>query len=278
MASEFAFSPWLWPFLLSAALLSGIVISIACLDPAARPRLGRMGVEPIALTEAFIAISSGALLWIGWWDLLESYLVPQTWWAKLCMIFVGAIGALATRSLYAEPVHVHSIKSADGTSMLDAVEEGLETPRRTAPALPEAFSPRPRTLGLVDDEEDAAHGVHRTPARGGKQRARAAATRSVAGGEESCWSRHCFLQPPRFSASRCGRALLATFSGLTMWVGLWDLLDEHLLPTMFTSCAHEPATGCAVVKLSLLAIGALGLYVTRSLYGDQGTVVQFQRL
>ena len=63
------------------------------------------------------------------------------------------------------------------------------------------------------------------------------------------------------------------------WVGLWDLLDVHVLPALFTACKHEPTTGCAFVKLGLVAIGAIGLYLTRSLYGEEGvTVVQFQRL
>ena len=45
-----------------------------------------------------------------------------------------------------------------------------------------------------------------------------------------------------------------------------------------TACAAS-LTGCAAVKLSLVAIGAFGLYLTRSLYGDHGVgAVQFQRL
>ena len=54
-----------------------------------------------------------------------------------------------------------------------------------------------------------------------------------------------------------------------MWVGLWDLLDVHVLPSLFNVCKHEPTTGCAFVKLGLVAIGAVGLYLTRSLYGDE---------
>ena len=74
--------------------------------------------------------------------------------------------------------------------------------------------------------------------------------------------------------------LLTSGPGLTMWVGLWDLLDAHLLPTLFDACVHEPSVGCGAVKLSLIAIGAFGLYLTRSLYGDTGGSgpVHFQRL
>ena len=64
-----------------------------------------------------------------------------------------------------------------------------------------------------------------------------------------------------------------------MWVGLWDLIEEHALPNMFTTCSHEPSFGCACVKLGLVAIGAFGLYMTRSLYGDHSSgPVHFQRL
>ena len=91
--------------------------------------------------------------------------------------------------------------------------------------------------------------------------------------------RHATRLAP-FSCSRCTRALLATFAGLTMWVGLWDLLDAHLLPSLFDACLDEPNAVCGAVKLSLVAVGAFGLYLTRSLYGDSGSSgpVQFQRL
>ena len=70
-----------------------------------------------------------------------------------------------------------------------------------------------------------------------------------------------------------------TFSGLTMWVGLWDLIEDHVLPNTFSACAHEPSLGCAAVKLTLVAVGGVGLYLTRSLYGDHGSgPVHFQRL
>ena len=63
-----------------------------------------------------------------------------------------------------------------------------------------------------------------------------------------------------------------------MWVGLWDLIETHMLPTLFTSCQHEPNWGCALAKLGLVFVGAVGLYLTRSLYGENGHSVQFQRL
>lgn len=90
--------------------------------------------------------------------------------------------------------------------------------------------------------------------------------------------RRCF-DAPKFSCSRCSRALLATFAGLTMWVGMWDLLDAHVLPTLVKECKTEPNFPCAVAKLGLIAVGACGLYCTRSLYGDSTEqTVHFQRI
>ena len=55
---------------------------------------------------------------------------------------------------------------------------------------------------------------------------------------------------------------------------MWDLVDYHLLPAAVAACAAEaddggPRLGCALVKLGLIALGALGLYCTRSLYGER---------
>ena len=276
----------LWPFVLSATLLTGIVAGIVCLRYDVLRE--RYRPDPAALAEASIAICSGALLWIGWWDFMDSYLVPESAWAKLCMLCVGALGAVWTRSLYADGPPRQSLRHPEGTSA--CIEDGADDPpplaRDGPPPLIEAMSPRPRSFGASEDDYDEITAVgtpNFTPAKAVLQDRRGYALGGIAtrgGGRSSFWYRACcFLNPPRFSCSRCARALLATFSGLTMWVGLWDLLETHMLPAMFTSCAHEPSSGCAVVKLSLVAIGAFGLYLTRSLYGDHGVgAVQFQRL
>ena len=200
----------------------------------------------------FVAIFSGALLWIGFWDVIDSYLVPKQWWAKLCMTLVGALGALATRSLYDQQL-IHPHDSEMGTSVVDT---GDEVPGSLAGEL------TPRRSSLVGGMPGGGNGA-------------------LSGNSWSDGRRRCCLclHPPPFSASKCARALLATFSGLTMWVGLWDLIEEHALPNMFTTCSHEPSFGCACVKLGLVAIGAFGLYMTRSLYGDHSSgPVHFQRL
>ena len=88
--------------------------------------------------------------------------------------------------------------------------------------------------------------------------------------------------------------------GLVLWVGIWDLTDYHIIPTITITvtnsdlgvCQHavdeawEPGLreilnhpGCAVTKALLIVVGALGLYVTRSLYGaSPAASAMFQRL
>ena len=82
--------------------------------------------------------------------------------------------------------------------------------------------------------------------------------------------------------------MLAIFAGLTVWVGIWDLIDYHVLPFLSRTCdaaGAEPgpaellrSPGCCALKLSLVAVGAIGLWATRSLYGrESGRSAQFQR-
>lgn len=263
-------SDYAWPALLAGALLVGIVGGAASASGLRdRRRLQRLQFELPVCAEASLAICSGALLWIGFWDFIDTYLIPTAWWAKLCMLCVGAIGALATRSLYHvdDASNASRIHELEGTSV---VAEGGDWDNATLPA---ELSPRPRALGAADDSRvgGVTRGARRSAGR------RRAGQGPAPSSSRTCPG--CFLNPPPFSCSRCARALLVTLFGLTMWVGLWDLLESHVMPTVFTACRHEPSTGCAAVKLGFVAVGALGLYLTRSLYGDQGTgPVQFQRL
>ena len=61
-------------------------------------------------------------------------------------------------------------------------------------------------------------------------------------------------------------------------MGVWDLVDYHLLPALTDSCKHEPNPACGALKAGLVVLGALGLYCTRSLYGEKAVhAAQFQR-
>ena len=83
--------------------------------------------------------------------------------------------------------------------------------------------------------------------------------------------------------------------GLMVWVGIWDLIDEILVPSVTTACTTAPPAevqhsnrstsglkngpGCAGIKLMLFALGVIGLWATRSLYGHRlgPAPPQFQR-
>ena len=76
--------------------------------------------------------------------------------------------------------------------------------------------------------------------------------------------------------------------GLTVWVGIWDLVDYTILPAITnSSCAvaeTQPGPsqltksfGCIATKISVIVLGTGGLWVTRSLYGSTDVAeAQFQ--
>ena len=55
--------------------------------------------EPLALCEALVAVTSGVLLWMGLWDLIEE-IVPAVWYAKVLMIVIGGGGLFLMGQLY----------------------------------------------------------------------------------------------------------------------------------------------------------------------------------
>ena len=137
---------WARTVSLATLIVSAPMANVACLKYEQLTAM-RRSLEAPAVAEAIIAICSGALLWIGWWDFLDQYLVPNSWWSKLCMLLVGAVGALSTRSLYAvQNPSQPSVHSAEGTSAaIDDVEECARS--SCPPALPGEFSPHSRSLG-----------------------------------------------------------------------------------------------------------------------------------
>ena len=274
--------------------------------------------ELLAVAEAFVSITSGVLIWMGFWDFIDTYVVPERWWAKLLMIVFGAIGLFCTRTLYDKEM-LHAIRASTGLG--ERPDAGL-LPLHTDSAAPTtpggeaaAAAPRCRSAtaaasgsgGRTAPSADAA--AELPPADDGagtaarlrapRRRQRRRPSRRCAGGgarggecgagggergrREPARRGRTYFNAPPFSALKCGRALLAIFVGLTLWVGVWDLVDYHLLPAAVAACAAEaddggPRLGCALVKLGLIALGALGLYCTRSLYGERSKgAAQFQR-
>eukprot|EP00966_Prymnesium_polylepis_P052774 1222260-Prymnesium_polylepis.1 len=209
--------------------------------------------EPLALCEAFVAVTSGVVLWIGFWDLLEE-IVPDVWYAKLLMIVFGGSGLFCTRQLYA---HQRPTSATDTRAPKHADPRSTETGA-------ELSSPPPERIGTV------------LPALSPPER-----------------SKCNYFNAPVLHAGKCARSLCTIAMGLVLWVGIWDLLDYHIIPAVtrllivhngsaLGVCEHasdDPLTpgigelmshpGCSVVKALLVVVGVLGLYVTRTLYGAE---------
>ena len=95
--------------------------------------------EPLAVAEAFVSITSGVLIWMGFWDFIDTYVVPERWWAKLLMIVFGAIGLFCTRTLYDKEM-LHAIRASTGLG--ERPDAGLlplhtDSAAPTTPGLPE---------------------------------------------------------------------------------------------------------------------------------------------
>ena len=97
--------------------------------------------EPLAVAEAFVSITSGVLIWMGFWDFIDTYVVPERWWAKLLMIVFGAIGLFCTRTLYAKEM-LHAIRASTGLG--ERPDAGL-LPLHTDSAAP-TTGPSPCTM------------------------------------------------------------------------------------------------------------------------------------
>ena len=255
----------LWPFLLCATLLCGMTAALACLKYEQLTILKRSLNAP-AVAEALIAICSGALLWIGWRDFLDEYLVPESWWSKLCMLLVGAVGAIATRSLYAtadaRPHPIHT--AAEGTSIVDDEEGAMP---QDLPALHKPFRPIRAQSALV-----SARALLRAEAL--RPRRTAAGARTVGGLRQriararaaAAQSRWCWLHPPKFSGTASPCVARNIFCAHDV-VGVWTA--DACAPVAVQRLQARAHDGLRICKLGLVAIGVVGLYLTRSLYGDE---------
>ena len=221
----------------------------------------RQYADPCAMLEAVVAITSGVLIWIGLWDSIE-VLLPSSWHWRLLMIIVGLIGLFATRTLYDQEA-------------LHLVRRGQPRQRTGATLLP---SNELMLGGCGTNEDEEAMSVPRSPVM--------PATPATPSAKQENPRRFFNAPPP--DARRCCRALFALGVGLMVWVGIWDLVDYNVLPALTnSSCAAAEAhpgplqlsrsPGCMAVKFTLVVVGSLGLWATRTLYGSADVAeVQFQ--
>lgn len=291
--------PWLmshymWPFIFSVvfmtALLSGITLARARSAQGGRP----VYFHPLAVSEALVSITAGVLLWMGVWDLLDAYLVPREWWAKLFMLLAGGFALFSTRTLYDE-THVLALDSradkgrgsyvsVDGNAPSGKENGGAGELRPSTGLCGCCFRPstsgssagiqlemeppdvevemEPAAPPSAEDLETGDESITLdapTPPTMSRQSGDYESTEPAPAPAQSKPRR--YFNRPAFSPAKCGRALFAVFAGLTMWVGLWDLVDQHILPSVFVGCQSEPSGECAVVKLGLIAVRARSVHL-----------------
>lgn len=253
--------------------------------------------EPAVVVEAMVSITSGMLLWMGFWDALEIVL-PADWYWRLAMIGVGTVGLFATRTMYDKSMlaAVRKHSERDNTMMLSAMEmascdrsnggkAGLTQCDVTGPA---------HCDGAQGKDSGSGCSSTRAVGVGGASSGETSAAADDDADSSAKSRPRPFLDAPRPDARRCCRAVFAILVGLTLWVGLWDLVDYTVLPAMFAgangSSVCEAAEGdpgphqivlapaCLAVKLMLMVCGVTGMWVTRSLYGSvQVHSAQFSR-
>ena len=257
-----------------------------------------------ALAEAVVGILGVLLVWMGWWDLCN-LIVPPRWYWSLLLACMGGLGLFFTRALYpkhmlqrarelaghAECTSSNLISTSSSSSRAAARASCTCSPPASPPsgtAVLEGSAPAAslpargvgetctRQLPSIDPEvvADVETGVKlETPVESPAPTSRANESPAAARGP----AKRVHFAPPRPNAKKCARALLSIVMGLTLWVGLWDLIDYHLLPLIHPTCHereagpdawHWPGAGCVGFRLGLVVVGLVCLWATRSLYGD----------
>jgi hypothetical protein len=218
--------------------------------------------DPLLALEALVSLASGVLLWIGWWDVIE-LIIPAGWGWRLAMIILGSVGLFSTRTLYDKKM-LRSIRKGKVSSgervdaaMLSSMELGSScsdnSGRDRDGQLSPASSAEPSAAACDEDAQST---------RG-----------------EPSTAKRLYFDAPRLDAKRCSSALFRILVSLTVWVGIWDLIDYSILPALTSACDSAGSNpgpmellrspGCIGIKLLLVLIGAIGLWSTRSLYGDE---------
>lgn len=243
--------------------------------------------DPLAIVESLVAITSGIVVWMGLWDLIDVHIMPDTGPAKLTVVLVSLVAVYANRTLYdkellrkraeererrkgGRPSAGSSAHGATGAGRVPAGANGTGDP-------PVERSESAASAGAPNGSASSAAAAGRDELllslRGFP------ATLGLAGMGPAGSMRRLYFDAPPFSAKRFARASFALISGLTLWIGMWDLLDYHVITTVFKVCAAPVQWQCAIVKAVMVLLGLFGLYVTRSLYGEEHVKsAHFQRM
>uniref|UniRef100_A0A7S3AU80 Uncharacterized protein n=1 Tax=Haptolina ericina TaxID=156174 RepID=A0A7S3AU80_9EUKA len=243
--------------------------------------------EPCVAFEAIVSITSGVLVWMGFWDALEMVIPPDAYWRGI-MIIIGMIGLFASRTMYDKSL-IHALRQHGDCSerahakMLSGMEMASGVPSASSSSNASMDRSNNASAGGMDGGVAGA-GVSSDAAK----EAVSGTHMSVDGsGSSGALQKRPYFNPPRPDARRCGRAVFAILVGLTLWVGLWDLFDYHLIPFLFkredgsgissdicSDAVESPgpwqvvrSPACLGVKMMLMVIGVIGMWATRSLYG-----------
>lgn len=247
---------------------------------------------------------------MGAWDLIEEC-VPDYWWVKLFMIILG--GGVLTyqgRLSASEPaiqVTISYVVFLDFKTQAAApsqVENKLNTCCRIEAAANVPVLPPDGIATRVSIDMaacSAAAPVQPLEAEAAVPKASAslgelpnlASKMETPKAKLLLLAKRYHFNPPKLNAGKCTQALVTIAAGLIMWVGIWDLVDYHIIPvvTRYLVAGNMSALGvcehpsneawvagleeiyarpfCIVTKALLLVFGILGLYVTHTLYGTQ---------
>ncbi|KAJ1632519.1 hypothetical protein T492DRAFT_988336 [Pavlovales sp. CCMP2436] len=223
--------------------------------------------DAMAIIESLVAITSGIVVWLGMWDLMDNHLLPDTVAAKLLVIMASLTTLFLSRTLYDKEL---------------ITLRANERRRRAEVKLKLAL----QASGIALADASAAPSAHRMsgPLQGGLPVEIEIATSSWPAFAAAPTQppqdtmRRLYFDAPPFSPSLFARASLALLSSLALWIGMWDLLDYHLIPALFASCRRDEWQ-CAFVKAGCVSLGLTGLYYTRALYGtDRVKSAHFSRM
>lgn len=224
--------------------------------------------DAMAILESLVAIMSGITVWLGTWDLLDNHLLPDTVTSKLLLIIFSLLALYASRTLYDKELTVLREKER---------RRRMSVPSNTPHAAPHASdvhleAPAGEQHAALDQTNGGADSAATPPLDANSAPARS--TLPV----PPLPMRRLYFDAPPFSAARFARASFALLASLTLWIGMWDMLDYHIIPGIFKVCVNDEWQ-CSFVKAGCVVIGLTGLYLTRTLYGtDSVKNAHFSRM
>jgi len=230
--------------------------------------------DAMAILESFVAITSGILVWLGLWDLFTKHLLADTLAAKLTLVGVSLAALYGNRTLYDKQLielrtRERARRMASVGSPAHAHEHAHAGPKPSERAQSDQLKVSGASLLL--------------PVMGGDGSAQPEArarpdVRSASEERAALPMRRLYFDAPPLNVRALLRAMFALFANLSLWIGMYDAIDYHLLPALFSACVtcERP---CAFVKASCIMLGLVGLYCTRALYGDVALKsANFQRM